>query len=166
MNSYQGGCFMQWSKPCLKMFLFVFLLFAMLAAGRADAGTAARPGDRVTVNGTAAPGDWAAYTFDKPARLRRIRLVFDSDLNRPKPTMPCVYPLLQAVHAVPPTLAKGFHVDVVRKDGAWKTVFTEKSNIQRLRQIPLDVLAHACRCVVDTTWGNDKVLLFAFDVND
>jgi len=51
---------MQWSKSGLKMFLFVFLVFTMIAAGRADAGTAARPGDTVTVNGTAAPGDWVS----------------------------------------------------------------------------------------------------------
>lgn len=125
-----------------------------------------RPVDDKETFWTAAPGDWAAYTFDQPVKLRRIRLVFDSDLNRPKPTMPCSYPLLQAVHAVPPTLVKGFHVDVMRKDGAWETIFTETCNIQRLRQIPLDVVAYACRCVVDTTWGNGKVLLFAFDAND
>ncbi|MBU0713861.1 MAG: FAD-dependent oxidoreductase [Verrucomicrobia bacterium] len=124
-----------------------------------------RPVDDEETSWTAAPGDWVAYTFDQPVRLRRLRLVFDSDLNRQVPAMPCSYPLLQVIHAVPPTLVKGFHIDVVRQDGTWETVFTETCNIQRLRQIPLDAVAHACRCVVDTAWGNDKVRLFAFDAS-
>ena len=144
---------------------------ARLNASAGDPEPLRNGGDRPVQNDEetswiAAPGDWAAYTFDQPARLRRVRFVFDSDLNRQRPTMPCSYPLLQAVHTVPPTLVKGFHVDVARKDGAWETVFTETCNIQRLRQIPLDVAAHACRCVVDTTWGNNKVQIFAFDAND
>jgi len=122
-----------------------------------------RPADDKETSWIAAPGDWATYTFDQPVKLRRIRLVFDSDLNRQEPVMPCAYPLLPVLHAVPPTLVKGFHIDIARQDGAWETVFTETCNIQRLRQISLDVMAHACRCVVDTTWGNAKVRLFAFD---
>ncbi len=125
-----------------------------------------RPVDGTEQFWMAAPGDWVAYKFDRPVKLQRMRLVFDSDLNRPKPTMPCSYPLNQPDNGLPSTLVKGFHVDVARQGSAWETVFTETCNRERLRQIPLDITTQACRCVVDATWGNAKVRLFACDVND
>ena len=40
-------------------------------------------------------GDVLEYRFEKETAISRIRLVFDSDLNRKYHNMPCNYPLVQ-----------------------------------------------------------------------
>ncbi|NLE38531.1 MAG: FAD-dependent oxidoreductase, partial [Pirellulaceae bacterium] len=52
-----------------------------------------RPGCDAFNGWSGSPGSWLQYTLPHPQRLGRVRLVFDSDLNRPQTSMLCKYPL-------------------------------------------------------------------------
>jgi hypothetical protein len=49
-------------------------------------------------------------------------------------------------------------------DGQWKILKEVAGNYQRLVRIDTDVQAMGVKMTVKATWGNDKVLVFSFDV--
>jgi hypothetical protein len=132
--------------------------------------------DGETDNGfTIAPGGWMEYTFDRPEKISRARIVFDSDLNRGITEhlkhfhydlldMRCYYPLIQKQRAVPQSLVKAFRIDTCGGDGVWRTVFSESNNHQRLVVVPLDVEATAVRLVPEETWGTGNAHVFSWDL--
>lgn len=131
-----------------------------------------RPTGAVDNAWTAPPGSAVCYRFASPARLCRARLVFDSDLNRQDDARrrrmlnSRSYQALDDTPVKPPaTLVKSFRLEAQSADGQWKTVFDERRNTQRFRQIPLDLEARALRLVPESTWGATQVRVFAFDVS-
>lgn len=103
-----------------------------------------------------------AYEWEAPQKLSGARLVFDSVLKGTTKRMM----KLEAEHervAMPAPLAKSFRIDV-RTGGAWKTVFEDNLNIQRLRKVAFaPVEADALRLVVLEAWGGKKAHVFALD---
>ena len=92
-------------------------------------------------------GSGIEYRFDSPEKIKEIRLIFDSDLNRT--TLPGDYcerkhmtrcNLLpdSPVMRLPSTLCKEYTVSVVYADGSSKTLRHEKENARRLVKIPCD----------------------------
>ena len=102
------------------------------------------------------------YEWESPQKLSGARLVFDSVLKGTTKRMM----KLEAEHervAMPAPLAKSFRIDV-RTGGAWKTVFEDNLNIQRLRKVAFaPVEADALRLVVLEAWGGKKAHVFALD---
>jgi hypothetical protein len=111
------------------------------------------------------PGAWVQYTFDRPERVRKLRFVFDSDLNRIEKNMPCNYPLHAEPVTVPRTLVRAFRVEALDAGGVWAPVFHERGNYQRLVRVETDFVAKAVRFVPETTWGADRAHLFSWDVD-
>lgn len=143
----------------------------------ADARTSASEGDPQALRngadrpvGTAdnswscAPGGWVEYAFRKTERVRTVRLVFDSDLNRKEMNQPSNYALDEKPVAPPHTLVRAFRVEAIGPDGQRRTVLEESNNYQRLFRASLDVEAVAIRVVPERTWGAERARLFAFDV--
>ena len=114
---------------------------------------------------SAAPGAWVEYDFGQPQPVRRVRLTFDSHLNRGTRGTLSLYPLDQKTREVPATMVKAFRLEVKDSNGNWSTIFTEENNYQRLRVIPLDATASAIRLVPEETWGAEQAHLFAFDLS-
>lgn len=113
---------------------------------------------------SAAPGDWVSYEFDAPKRLKGVRIVFDSDLNRAIKNMPSNYPLKgHPEFHVPETLVKSFAIECLDETGEWTVVFEDDNNRQRLVKVPLNVETTAVRLKIRETRGNPTVNIFAFE---
>ena len=104
------------------------------------------------------------YSFDGPRRVRGLRFVFDSDLNRPEKNMPYSYPIHLEPLGVPQTMTRAFRVEALDENGGWKVVAREENNYQRLVRIEIDVPTTALRFIPEATWGAERVHLFAWDV--
>ena len=114
---------------------------------------------------TAKPGDWAEYRFDSPRQLSQCRLVFDSHLKRKWNNMPLYYPKDGWDLKPPATLVKTCRLLAETNDGQWTQVAVVDDNAQRLIKLPLDIKTNAVRLVIDETWGNEDVNIFAWEVS-
>ncbi len=105
-------------------------------------------------------------SFDAPERIRGLRLVLDSDLDRENcegnPDLQRIpMPLFKArsynntAFGFPRTMLRAFRAEVREADGSWRTAFETEDNYQRLVRIPLDVTASAVRLIPLSTYGND-----------
>jgi len=110
-------------------------------------------------------GSWVQYSFDRPQRVRRLRFVFDSDLNRPEKNMPHSYPLHIEPVGVPETMIRAFRVEALGQNNRWRVIVHEESNYQRLVRLETDVETSAIRFIPEATWGAEQVHVFAWDVD-
>ncbi len=133
--------------------------------------------DRPRPNGDHAwkgvPGDRITYTFSEPTAVRRIRLVFDSDLNRetlPEPENSMSRPMfhnrpkvMQQSH-VPTTMLKAYRITAKTADGRTCVLADETNNYQRLR-IHDAALENCLSITLEPieTWGQNTVRIFAFE---
>lgn len=111
---------------------------------------------------TGGVGDSLTYTFAEETPIHKLRMVFDSDLNREYDNMPCRFPLKQEGYRTPVTLVKGYEI-WAETDRGKQLIAEEKNNYQRLNVIETNVKAKAVSLKITETWGNEKVNIFAFD---
>lgn len=109
-------------------------------------------------------GDCIEFTFDAPERIREIRLVFDSNLNRKYKNMPCSFPLHQPKYTVPESMMKAYDLIAVTPEGE-RVIVSENNNCRRLVVHKTDIEATVLRLVLRETWGSDVYKVFAMDVN-
>lgn len=76
-------------------------------------------------------GDNITYTLTKDTYVDKIRLVFDSNLNRDYNNMPCRYILNETRFKLPETLIKEYCIDIEYVDGTTDTIAVA-DNHQRL----------------------------------
>ncbi len=112
-------------------------------------------------------GDRITYTFEKGVYISKIRLVFDSDLNRKYHNMPCAYPLGGNDQRVPETLIRDYDIVITQKDGNIHTVH-QTDNHQRLVWVDID--PELCEIVKlelvpISTWGAEQFRVFGFEFN-
>ncbi|MBQ2805540.1 MAG: FAD-dependent oxidoreductase [Clostridia bacterium] len=108
-------------------------------------------------------GDCVTYTFAHDEPVREIRLVFDSNLDRPYDNMPCNYPLVQPKYKVPHTLIDAYRIEGESEDGE-KFCLEVGENHQRFVKHRVDWRVKTVRFVPLTTHGCEQFRLFAFDV--
>jgi len=142
---------------------------ADLLASSGDPGPLRNGVDRPDENGdnawTAPPNAWVEYRFSGPTPVSRVRLVFDSDLNRKRKNMPCQYPLDFEPYAVPASMVRTFAVEVQTADGLRRRVHRETENHRRLVWVPLpDEKVTAVRFLPEAAWGAEIIRVFAFDI--
>ena len=111
------------------------------------------------------------YHMDIPTEVSRVRVVFDSDLDRVtlpgdkcerthnmrasvKPDSP--------VMCMPKTLAKVFSIEVETEAG-WEGVIFETENLRRLVSVPICRAVTGIRLTVMETWGAQDVHIMSFD---
>lgn len=119
-------------------------------------------------------GSTVAYRFPELTAVTRIRLVFDSDLNRVtlpetesrdnRPMKAGYFRGAKAVH-VPKTMIRAFRIEVLDDRGQWTILRQVDNNYQRLVVLPVRAHAAAIRFVPLATWGSDRFHVFAFDVS-
>lgn len=120
---------------------------------------------------TCKAGDFVEYSFEKPQKIREVRLVFDSWLDRVDPekqshakNMRNFYSLNAPEWKMPETLVKSFDLEVTCSSGQ-KKLFSAENNYQRLVRMSAEVEdATAVKLVPRTTWGSEIINVFEFDV--
>ena len=116
-------------------------------------------------------GESLTYRLRNPIRIAKIRLVFNSDLNRAIHNMPCNYPLRQEGFHVPESLVKEYRMEISADGITYKTIRYEKNNYQRLVKFPVDSIGQYIRFTPLSTWGSvhnrtafgEKAHIFAWD---
>ncbi len=114
------------------------------------------------------------YTFEKKTKIREIRLVFDSDLNRTYHNMPCCYPLEQSeAHKIdrvalydckyPETLIKAYDIIGIKENGE-ELVLTVDENYQRFVKLTVDWDVKTVRFIPKSTHGAKEFRLFSFEL--
>lgn len=102
------------------------------------------------------------FSFDTYEDISEIRLIFDSDLNRPRYNMPCVFKLHEQHYKVPKTLIKGYTVTAHTKNGD-VIIYQTGKNRQRMNKIPVNITADRITITPTETWGNEEVRIFSVD---
>lgn len=113
------------------------------------------------------------YAFAAPSHISRIRLVFDSDLNRRTLPWPenrmnrnmfhnrrlCYVP-----SHMPTTMLKRYRITACCPDGSRRTVVEEENNYLRLRKYAVDI-SDCTGLMLEPleTWGSEEVRIFAFE---
>jgi hypothetical protein len=130
-------------------------------------------------------GDFIEYEFGSAQKISKMRIIFDSNLNRmirkkqlsddqvngkgdpaatAKREMWCCYPLHAKPKIVPESMVKAFRVEAKDMLGNWNVIYKETNNYQRLVKITLDVKTEAIRLIPESTWGSNECHIFAWDV--
>lgn len=123
-----------------------------------------RPIGEIDNGWSGSTGSWIQYSFDKPQRIKELRFVFDSDLNRSGLNMPCNYPLNTEPLSVPKTMIRSFRIEFLNANNEIIETKEESNNYQRLVRIKTDIVTNAIRFIPISTWGADKFHIFAWDV--
>ena len=109
-------------------------------------------------------GEWVQYSFHGTERIRGMRFVFDSDLNRPENNGYANRPLDMQPVCVPKTVVRTFRLDALSQSDEWHTIARVENSYQRLVRIKIDANTRAIRFVPEATWGAQIVRLFAWDI--
>ena len=103
------------------------------------------------------------FTWKKPVKAKRLRIVFDSDFSGFK-RMRCNYPKDYPPVTMPAMLAKDFVVEVY-SENKWKVVHHIKDNRHRLVMLDLEKeVIGACRLRLKSAWGQSKMHVYSFEV--
>ena len=114
----------------------------------------------------AALGQAVTFAFAEPTRVRELRAVFDSDLNRAAyphelgRNMICNRRLGLPDAFVPPSMVRAFRVE----DESGRVLLQVENNWQRLYRAELDAVVRELRFVPTATWGAPDAHLFALEV--
>lgn len=115
------------------------------------------------------PGEYIEFTFNSPQFVRKLRVIFDSCLNRHFVTgfnrsfqqMPHIYPLGEDRFRLPETLIKDFTVEYEKPDGT--IIKTPYQNHQRFVQIPISETVVSIRLIPTSTWGCENFRIFSVE---
>lgn len=106
------------------------------------------------------PGDWLAYTFDAPRRVREVTLLLDSALER-NPAMSFHQPPRpDQLYGVPDVMPKTFRLEGLIGD-RWTDLHRVTGNYQRLVRLPVGREISGLRYTLEETWGAPHTLLYA-----
>ncbi|MBQ5973094.1 MAG: FAD-dependent oxidoreductase [Oscillospiraceae bacterium] len=108
-------------------------------------------------------GDFLEYALGADTDVRRIRLVFDSDLNRDYGSMPCSVPLRQTRYVLPRTLIRAYRLEGFASDGR-RFELTVPDNRQRFVRHAVDWRVSRVRLTPLATHGADEFRLFDFEI--
>ena len=78
-------------------------------------------------------GDFAIYSFDTPQKVNRIRLVLDSNLNRPEKNIVALRTIDQPELKLPAQLLRNFDLSYQKiPGGKWYKIAVIRDNFRRL----------------------------------
>jgi hypothetical protein len=111
-------------------------------------------------------GAYIELTWEAPAYVKCLRLIFDSDLNDAK-CMPCRYPLKGVQMKMPTSLIKAYRIEIKETaDGSWQPIYEKKDNRHRRVVLPVGRSIAAIRWTGLATWGDSELKLFAIEALD
>ena len=114
-------------------------------------------------------GEYIEYLFDKALHVSKLRVVFDSDLNRnfvqslnrSFQQMPHIYPLGEDRFKLPDTLVKRFTVELTLSDG--KKISESYDNHLRFVEVPVNKEVTGIRLIPIETWGSEDFRIFCVE---
>ena len=109
-------------------------------------------------------GEHIEYTFDTDTKISRIRLVFDSDLNRKYHNMPCNIPLVQNKFKLPKTLIREYKIEGISENGDTFEIYVN-DNHQRFIKHSVDWCVKTVRFITIATFGAEQFHLFDFEID-
>ncbi len=117
-------------------------------------------------------GDIIEYHFENGEKIKEIRIVFDSHLDRVDPekntdakNMRNFYTLSAPEWKMPETLVKEFLVEIEFLSGDKKVIFETDNNYQRLVKICVEEYdVTIVRLIPKNTWGSADINIFEFDI--
>ena len=104
-------------------------------------------------------GEKVTFEFENEEAIEKIRLVFDSDLNREYDNMPSHHQLDEKQYRLPKTLVMSYEIYA---DG--KLLIKEENNFQRLRWHNLNTKAKKIEVKFLETRGDKDFRIFAVDL--
>lgn len=125
-----------------------------------------RPDENISHCWHCKSGDFAEYRFDSVQKISRIRVILDSDLNRPEKNIVALRTVNHPQLKMPAVLLKSFNLSYQKvPDGKWYTIAKVQDNFHRLVKFDdLDISAVAVRLTVKKAWGGVKSGVFSFDL--
>ncbi|MDY3928738.1 MAG: FAD-dependent oxidoreductase [Clostridia bacterium] len=103
------------------------------------------------------------YTFSQPEFVSKIRLVFDSDLNRDYQNMPCNYKLYEKSFVLPSTLITEYKIEITDEKGNINVLSVE-NNHQRFVMHEVNQKAVSFKFIPIKTNGSRTYNLFDFEL--
>lgn len=108
-------------------------------------------------------GESIVFSWEQPQSLQTLRLIFDSNLNRPEKNMPFYYPKdFGNQFKTPKTLIKDFLVTIYNQNEE-EIKIQISNNYQRLVNVPLKTTATRLEITPLSTWGAAKCHIFSVD---
>ena len=108
-------------------------------------------------------GDFLEYRFDSPEYIKEVRIVFDSNLNRPYHNMPCRFRLNEDWYTMPETLIKEYNIVLTDENGEEETI-SFRENCRRFVVEEIGKSAVSVRLVPIKTYGSETFNVFSFEV--
>lgn len=108
-------------------------------------------------------GEYIEYSFNSPQYVEKLRLVFDSNLQREYHNMPSNYPLNETKYKLPDTLVRSYSVVAVTETGE-EVLEKVCNNRRRLVFHDINKRIKSIRIVPETTWGCSEYRIFAVDL--
>ena len=121
-----------------------------------------RPDENSSNQAVLQKGEKAVFEFDSYKDISGVRLVFDSDLNRPEKNMPYNFPLEIKGYKTPKTLVKSYKLIFNTPDG--EVEITENNNYQRLNFKYISIKANKVTFIPLETNGDEVCKVFAMDI--
>ena len=111
-------------------------------------------------------GDFARYDFASAQKISRIRLVLDSNLNRPEKNIVALRTVDQPILKLPDQLLRNFELSYQSVPGGkWHKIAVIKDNFKRLVILDnLDIKAVSVKLTVKKSWGNSECGVYSFDL--
>jgi mRNA-degrading endonuclease HigB of HigAB toxin-antitoxin module len=117
-------------------------------------------------------GDIIEYHFENGEKIKEIRIVFDSNLDRVDPekntdakNMRNFYTLSAPEWKMPEAMVKEFSVEIEFLSGDKKVIFETDNNYRRLVKIGVDESdVKIVRLIPKNTWGSEDINIFEFDI--
>lgn len=109
-------------------------------------------------------GDSLVYEFDTPEYVEKVRIIFDSDLNRSYHNMPCRFDLVEPNYRMPETMVKQYTLKITDENGGISEIHVE-DNCQRLVFHDIGKKVKRVELVLEKNFGgNDEMRVFSFEV--
>lgn len=108
-------------------------------------------------------GESLIYKWSETQKISEIRLVFDSDLNRPYHNMPCNFPLQQEQFKLPKSLITKYRLVGIADNGSCRTLTVEE-NHQRFVKHSVNWEIKELRLEPLATNGAETFNVFCFEV--
>jgi len=109
-------------------------------------------------------GDFVEYKFSKNTQIQKIRLVFDSDLNRNYHNMPCCYRLHEPNYKIPSTLIKSYEL-IGENESGDKVKIEVNNNHQRFVLHKVNWNVKSLKLVPKETYGDEDFKIFGFEIS-
>lgn len=107
--------------------------------------------------------EFLEYKFEKACFVNKVRIIFDSNLNRDYRNMPCNFPLEEKNLKLPETLIKDYSLSYILENGSEEQINVENSH-RRFVLHDINKPVKSIRLIPKSTWGDKYFRIFDFEI--